>query len=66
MTFPQGGNCMSRDLKYIGMDVYKEAIVIAVLNCTLGLRSFSTDRRRAPQLHETIKWGRSNGDWHRH
>ena len=23
---------MSRDLKYIGMDVHKEAIVIAVLN----------------------------------
>ena len=25
-------NCMSRDSKYIGMDVHKEAIVIAVLN----------------------------------
>jgi len=29
MIFPR--NCMSRDLKYIGMDVHKEAIVIAVL-----------------------------------
>jgi hypothetical protein len=32
MIFPQGGNCMSRDIKYIGMDVHKEATVIAVLN----------------------------------
>src|SRR4030095_4779997 len=32
MIFPQGGNCMSRDIKYIGMDVHKEAIVVAVLN----------------------------------
>jgi hypothetical protein len=30
-TFSQGGNSMSRDIKYIGMDVHKEAIVIVVL-----------------------------------
>src|SRR5260370_7159344 len=29
---PKGDNSMSRDIKYIGMDVHKEAIVIAVLN----------------------------------
>jgi len=32
MILPQGGNCMSRDINYIGMDVHKEAEVIAVLN----------------------------------
>src|SRR5206468_1997315 len=32
LSFPQGGNCMSRDIKYIGLDVHQEAIVIAVLN----------------------------------
>jgi hypothetical protein len=32
MIFPQGGNFMSRDIKYIGMEVHKEAIVIAVLS----------------------------------
>jgi hypothetical protein len=31
MTFPQGGDSMS-DVKYIGLDVHKEAISIAVLN----------------------------------
>jgi hypothetical protein len=30
--FPQGGERMSRDIKDIGMDVHKEAVVIAVLN----------------------------------
>src|SRR4249920_1481950 len=33
-SFPQAGNCMSRDVKYIGMDVHKEATVIAVLNAS--------------------------------
>jgi len=32
MFFPQGGNCTGRDVKYIGMDVHKEAPAIAVLN----------------------------------
>jgi hypothetical protein len=32
MIFPQGDNGMSRDIKYIGIDVHKEAMVIAVLN----------------------------------
>src|ERR1035441_6402360 len=29
---PKEATAMSRDIKYIGMDIYKEAIVIAVLN----------------------------------
>jgi hypothetical protein len=29
---PKEATTMSRDIKYIGMDVHKEAIVIAVLN----------------------------------
>jgi hypothetical protein len=29
---PKEATAMSRDIKYIGMDVHKEAIVIAVLN----------------------------------
>src|ERR1019366_8753171 len=30
--FPKEATAMSRDIKYIGMDVHQEAIVIAVLN----------------------------------
>jgi hypothetical protein len=32
MSFPKEATKMSRDIKYIGMDVHKEAIVIAVVN----------------------------------
>jgi hypothetical protein len=32
MSFPKEATQMSHEVKYIGMDVHKEAIVIAVLN----------------------------------
>jgi len=31
------------------------------LKPTLGLRSFGTERRQAPLLHETVRSGRSTG-----
>ena len=51
---------MSRDIKYIGMDVHKEAVVIAVLNSgrklvTAPLLSWRSVRRR---LHGTRAAGR--------
>jgi hypothetical protein len=41
---------MSRDVKYIGMDVHKEAVVIAVLNSSGKLQ-----QRDSPGCHGTLK-----------
>jgi hypothetical protein len=47
---PQGGNCMSRDIKYIGMDVHMEAVVIAVLNSSGKLVTESIVETKASSI----------------
>jgi hypothetical protein len=44
---------MSRDLKYIGMDVHKEAIVIAVLNGS-GKLVMESRCRNQGQQHSAV------------
>jgi Transposase len=45
---------MSRDLKYIGMDVHKEAVVIAVLNSSGKLGMESIVERQASSILQFI------------
>src|SRR6266566_4554979 len=54
MIYPQGGNCMSRDIKYIGMDVHKEAVVIAVLNSSGKLVMESIVETKASSILQFI------------
>ena len=49
---------MSRDIKYIGMDVHKEAVVIAVLNRSGQLVMESIVETKASSLLQFI-----NGLW---
>ena len=46
---------MSRDIKYIGMDVHKEAIVIAVLNGSGKLVMESGHMQLAPQTVDKLQ-----------
>src|SRR5882724_6983715 len=50
---PKEATAMSRDIKYIGMDVHKEAIVIAVLNGS-GKLVMETHRRNQSQQHSAV------------
>ena len=46
---------MSRDIKYIGMDVHKEAVVIAVLNSTGKLVMESIVETKASSILQFIQ-----------
>jgi hypothetical protein len=51
---PKEATAMSRDIKYIGMDVHKEAIVIAVLNGSGKLVMESIVETRASSILQFI------------
>jgi hypothetical protein len=53
---------MSRDVKYIGMDVHKEAVVIAVLNSSGKLVMESIVETKASSILQFIHGLR--GEWH--
>jgi hypothetical protein len=48
---------MSRDIKYIGMDVHKEATVIAVRNGSGKLVTESIVEIKASSILQFIHWG---------
>jgi hypothetical protein len=54
MTFPKEATHMSHDTKYIGMDVHKEAVVIAVRNSTGQLMKESIFETKASSLLQFI------------
>jgi hypothetical protein len=63
---PKEATEMSRDIKYIGMDVHKEAIVIAVLNGRRYLDLLAREKRpgqqRVPGGNDTRVVGRRNAE----
>src|SRR6202035_1286021 len=54
MIFPSRRQLMSRDLKYIGMDVHKEAVVIAVLSSSGKLVMESIVETKASSILQFI------------
>src|ERR1700746_730712 len=52
--FPQGGNYMSSDVKYFGMDGHKERVLIAVLNSSGKLVMESIVETKASSILQFI------------